>query len=60
MISIKTIEKDDDRGLQFRIVKCFRDCVHSYVSYFQSLESACDKDMTEDIALGLYLDLVGL
>ena len=54
MISIKTIEKDDDRGLQFRIVKCFRDCVHSYVSYFQSLKSACDKDETEDIALALY------
>jgi len=42
MISIKIIEKDDDRECQFLMSYVFatsEDCIHSYVSYFQSLES---------------------
>jgi len=42
MISIKSTEKYDDSGRQFRIVICFRDFGRLralYVSYFQSLES---------------------
>jgi len=42
MIAFKTSENNDDRGRQYQIVICFRDLgirMHSYVSYFQSLES---------------------
>ena len=38
MISMKTTENDGDRGRQYQSVMCFRDRVHSYVSYFQTLE----------------------
>ena len=38
MMSMKTTENDGDRGRQYQSVMCFRDRVHSYVSYFQTLE----------------------